>query len=408
MKSKKIVIILFFIILVLSTLIIFCPKVLAETTNTNDSDINGKSINDNTENINETIKEQQETFGINSFIENANEYTGEFFEDIDISDILDSAISGQVDNNTLYQKILSLSGTELKEGIKTLISILVIIIIHSILKSISENLENDTISTIIYYVQYIAIVTIIMSNFSDIVQMVRDTANNLVGFMNCLVPILLSLMIYTGSITTGSVIEPIILFMINFIGNMIETIFIPFTLIIAVMCIISKISDKVQVEKLSKFMKSSMIWVLGIILTIFVGVLSIEGTLSSSVDGITAKTAKAVVSSAVPVVGKILGDAVDTVLGCGIVLKNAVGVVGVIIIIGICIMPIIKLGILTICYKLVSSVCEPIADGKIVNLLEQIGDIFKILLAILASISFMVIIGTTLVIKISNSGMMYR
>ena len=408
MKSKKIVIILFFIILVLSTLIIFCPKVLAETTNTNDSDINGKSINDNTENINETIKEQQETFGINSFIENANEYTGEFFEDIDISDILDSAISGQVDNNTLYQKILSLFGTELKEGIKTLISILVIIIIHSILKSISENLENDTISTIIYYVQYIAIVTIIMSNFSDIVQMVRDTANNLVGFMNCLVPILLSLMIYTGSITTGSVIEPIILFMINFIGNMIETIFIPFTLIIAVMCIISKISDKVQVEKLSKFMKSSMIWVLGIILTIFVGVLSIEGTLSSSVDGITAKTAKAVVSSAVPVVGKILGDAVDNVLGCGIVLKNAVGVVGVIIIIGICIMPIIKLGILTICYKLVSSVCEPIADGKIVNLLEQIGDIFKILLAILASISFMVIIGTTLVIKISNSGMMYR
>ena len=67
-----------------------------------------------------------------------------------------------------------------------------------------------------------------------------------------------------------------------------------------------------------------------------------------------------------------------------------------------------SLEILTICYKLVSSVCEPIADGKIVNLLEQIGDIFKILLAILASISFMVIIGTTLVIKISNSGMMYR
>ena len=315
---------------------------------------------------------------------------------------------GNIDNQSLYQRILNLFGTELQTGIKTLLSILVIIIIHSILKAVSENLENDTISTIIYYVQYIAIVTIILSNFSDIVQMVKDTANNLVGFMNCLVPILLSLMIYTGSITTGSVIEPIILFMINFIGNLIETVFIPVTLIIAAICIVSKISDKVQIEKLSKFMKSSLTWVLGIILTIFVGVLSIEGTLSSSVDGITAKTAKAVVSSAVPIVGKILGDAVDTVLGCGIILKNAVGFVGVIIVIGICIMPIIKLGILTICYKLVSSVCEPIADGKIISLLDQIGDIFKILLAILSAISFMVIIGTTLVIKISNSGMMYR
>ena len=360
------------------------------------------------DNIEETIEQQKETFGINSFIENANEYTGEFFNDIDISNILISAISGEVDNNTIYERIQNLFGDELKTGIKTLLSILVIIIIHSILKSASENLENDAISTIIYYVQYIAIVTIIMSNFTDIVQMVKDTANNLVGFMNCLVPILLSLMIYTGSITTSSILEPIILFMINFIGNLIETVFIPLTLIIAVICIVSKISDKVQIEKLAKFMKSSMIWILGIILTIFVGVLSIEGTLSSSVDGITAKTAKAVVSSAVPIVGKILGDAVDTVLGCGIVLKNAVGFVGVIVIIGICIMPIIKLGILTICYKLVSSVCEPIADGKIINLLEQIGDIFKILLAILSAISFMVIIGTTLVIKISNSGMMYR
>lgn len=360
------------------------------------------------DNIEETIEQQKETFGINSFIENANEYIGEFFNDIDISNILTSAISGEVDNNTIYERIQNLFGDELKTGIKTLLSILVIIIIHSILKSASENLENDAISTIIYYVQYIAIVTIIMSNFTDIVQMVKDTANNLVGFMNCLVPILLSLMIYTGSITTSSILEPIILFMINFIGNLIETVFIPLTLIIAVICIVSKISDKVQIEKLAKFMKSSMIWILGIILTIFVGVLSIEGTLSSSVDGITAKTAKAVVSSAVPIVGKILGDAVDTVLGCGIVLKNAVGFVGVIVIIGICIMPIIKLGILTICYKLVSSVCEPIADGKIINLLEQIGDIFKILLAILSAISFMVIIGTTLVIKISNSGMMYR
>ena len=79
-----------------------------------------------------------------------------------------------------------------------------------------------------------------------------------------------------------------------------------------------------------------------IILTIFVGVVSLEGTMSSSVDGITAKTTKAIVSSAVPVVGKILGDAVDTVLGGGIILKNAIGLVGVIIVIGMCIAPILN------------------------------------------------------------------
>ena len=247
-----------------------------------------------------------------------------------------------------------------------------------------------------------------MSNFSDIINLVKDTTSNLVGFMNTLIPVLVSLMLYTGSIATTSILEPIILFMINFIGNLIQSILIPMILIIASISIISKISDKVQIEKISKFLKSSTTWFLGLVLTIFVGVVSLEGTLSSSVDGITAKTAKTIVSSAVPVVGKILGDVVDSVLGCGLILINAVGFLGVIIIIGICILPILKLAVLTFSYKLVASISEVIADAKIVKLLDEISEIFKILFAILVTISFMVIIGVTLLIKMSNAGMMFR
>ena len=357
---------------------------------------------------NETIKQQQGEFKIQNFLKNSKEYTGEFFEDIDINEILNRAIKGEVDNSTLLKKILNLLGAEVVDNVKTIVSILAIIVIHSILKSISESLENDGIAKLIYYVQYILIVTIIMTNFSDIVELVQDTTSNLVGFMNMLVPLLISLMLYTGSITTSSIIEPIILFMINFIGNMIQNIIVPFVLILTSLVIISKISDRVQIDKLSKFLKSGITWFLGIVLTIFVGVVSLEGTISSSVDGITAKTAKTVVSSAIPVVGKILGDAVDTVLGCGIILKNAVGLVGVVVVIGICIIPILKLAVLSIFYKLLATLVQPVADGKIVSLLEQIGDIFKIFLGALSAISVMLIIGTTLVLRMSNSSMMYR
>lgn len=366
-------------------------------------------ISNNTVQIDENeISNQEEIFGISSFIQNSKQYTGNFFDDIDIGEILNSAIKGEIDNTTIYKKILNKLGNEVQTGIKSLACILAIIIIHSILKSISESLENDSVSKLIYYVQYIAIITIIMGNFSDIINLVKETTTNLIGFMNTLIPVLISLMVYTGSITTTSILEPIILFMINFIGNLIQDILIPVILIITSISIISKISDRVQINKISKFLKSSTVWLLGTILTIFVGVVSLEGTLSSSVDGITAKTAKAIVSSAVPVVGKILGDVVDSVLGCGVILKNAVGFVGVIIIIGICILPILKLTVLTFSYKLVASVSEVIADDKIVKLLDEIADIFKILLAILVSIMFMVIIGTTLLIEMSNTGMMFR
>lgn len=359
-------------------------------------------------NTDEIIEEQKECFGISEFLKETKKYGGEFLEDINISEMLNSAITGNIDNSRIYKKVLKIFGTEIQASITTLISILIIAVIHSLLKAISDNLENNNISKIIYYAQYVLIATIIMANFTDIIKMIKETASNLVGFMNLLIPILITLMTYTGSIVTGGLLQPLILFMVNFIANIINTVLIPLVLVSAALAIISKVSEKVEITKITKFFKSSVTWFLGIVLTIFVGVVSLEGTLSSSIDGITAKTAKAAVSSIIPVVGKVLGDVVDSVLGCGVILKNAVGIVGIIVIIGICVVPVIKLGTLTMIYNLAAGIIEPVADGKIVKLLEEMGGIFKLLFGILCTLSVMLIIGVTLVVKISNSGMMYK
>ena len=366
------------------------------------------ATDENTASQEEILESQQDSLNISSFIEETKKYTQNTFEDLDMGEIFSSAITGDIDNERLLKTFFNIAGEEVLDCISILGSIVVIIVIHSILKSISEGLENKSISQITYYVQYILIVTLIMTNFADVLSMVTTSINNLVGFMNSLIPILITLMLTTGNIASAGIIEPIILFIITFIGNFITSVLIPFVLIANVLGIVSKVSDRVQVDKLSKFFNSSVVWVLGIVLTIFVGVLSVEGSLSSTVDGITAKTAKAAVTNFIPVVGKILGDAVDTVIGCSNVLKNAVGIIGVIVILCICVGPIIKLAVLMALYYLAGAVCQPIADDKIVKLLDQMGDTFKMLLAIMCSVSVMLIVGTTLVIKITNSGLMYR
>ena len=356
----------------------------------------------------EIFQEQQSEFKIKDFLKETKKYTSNFLENIDISEIFKDATKGKIDNKKIFGKILNLLGKEVKGTLKTLISILIIVLIHSLLKSITDGLEHKEVSKIIYYVEYILIVTIIMSSFSEILDSVKNSITDLIGFSQSLIPLLITLMLYTGSITTSSVLEPILLFLIQFIANLIQNLILPVVSIIVVLIVISKISERIQITKLAKFMNTSIVWFLGIVLTLFVGVMSLEGTLNASVDGITAKTTKAAVSNLIPVVGKILGDSVDTVLGCGVVLKNAVGVVGVIVIIGICLLPIIKLATFSIMYSILSCVIEPLADEKIVKLIEEMSGIFKLLLAILCSVSVLLIIGVTLVIKISNSGMMYR
>lgn len=354
------------------------------------------------------IKNQKETLNIDKFISEAHKYTEDIFEDVNYNDILNSAIKGKIDNRILLNNIFKIIGKESLISIRTIASIIVVIIIHSVLKSISSGLENEGIAKISYYVQYILIVTLIMSNFADIITMLKETLTNLVSFSNMLIPILITLIITTGNVISANVIQPILLFVITFMGNFILNVILPVLLASTALSIVSKISDYAQLNKLSKFFKSGTVWILGTILTLFVSLVSIEGNLSSSVDGVTAKTAKAVVSSFIPVVGKILGDATDTVIGCASILKNAIGAIGVIVIIGICIRPIIRLVLIMTTYYIGSAICEPLADEKIIDLLSQMGDTFKVMLAILCSMSVILIIGTTLVIKISNSGLMYR
>lgn len=275
---------------------IFIPK------NTKAYNENNQTSEKNEINTDIILEEQQSTFGIRDFLKEAENYSPDFVKDLDISNIFNSALTGKIDNSNILKKILNLAGVQVLDTLKILINILLIVLIHSILKSITDGLENGEVSKIVYYVQYVLIVTIIMANFTDILKSVEETIENLVGFSGSLVPLLVTLMTYTGSITTTAVIEPILLFMIEFITNMIKTLVIPIISIITVLIIISKITDKVQISKLGNFLKSSVVWALGIILTTFVGVVSLEGSLTSSVDGVTAKTAKAAVSSLIPIV----------------------------------------------------------------------------------------------------------
>ena len=251
------------------------------------------------EDTNQIIEEQKNTFGISEFLKEAKNYTSDF---IDLNEYFENAITGKIDNAGFFKKILKMLGSEVISTLKILVNILVIVLIHSILKSLTENLEGSNVSKIVYYVQYIMIVTIIMANFSDILRSVNDTTENLVGFVSMLIPLLITFLIYTGNIATTTVIEPILLFLIEFIGKLIKNLLIPIVSLITVLIIVSKITDRIKIDKLSSFFKSSIVWALGIILTLFVGVLSLEGSLTSSIDGVTAKTTKAVVSNLIPVV----------------------------------------------------------------------------------------------------------
>ncbi len=274
-----------------------------------------------------------------------------------------------------------------------------------------KNLQNSyggTVSEIAFYVCYMLIILLIVTSFTNITNICIQTIKKLNNFMGLIIPTIITLLVTMGNISTATVMQPVILAMISIISTLISNLIIPVILISTILNLISNISSKVNVEKISTFFKKSVMYILEFIMIIFVGILSIEGSLSANVDGVTAKVAKSVISNSVPVVGKLIGDAADSVIGAVGITKNAIGIIGIIVIIVITIIPIIKAFVLMMLFNLSSAICESIADNRISKCMSLTADSIKTIFGIMIMTVFLFAIAITLMIKVSNFSLVYR
>ena len=174
-------------IYILIIIIISIPKFTYAENNLNENTLSIESTNSiNTQKTDKNaistekiIEEQESKFGIKDFLKETEKYVPEYFKDLNISKIFKEATTGKINNEGIWNKILPMLGKEITNTLKVLINILVIVLIHSLLKAITDSLESANVSKIVYYVQYILIVTVIMASFS------------------VLIPLLITLMMFT-------------------------------------------------------------------------------------------------------------------------------------------------------------------------------------------------------------------
>jgi len=192
-----------------------------------------------------------------------------------------------------------------------------------------------------------------------------------------------------GGFTQAVLMDPIIMFVVNFSARVIVNFVFPMIVLSFVLAFVNNLSSENKVKSLSKLFGEVTLWVQGLMLTIFVGIVTIRSMVSSSIDEVTLKTAKFTVDKFVPVVGKALSDALATIAGYSILLKNAIGSLGVIVLIVIILMPIIKIMILGFMFKLSAAIIEPISDSKIVNVINEAGKAVILILSCVICISLM-------------------
>lgn len=360
--------------------------------------------------FNTELEKQKNVLDLSAFSNEVKKYGNDALGELNPDKLITDIATGKFsfDTGGFFKKVMGYFVNEFRANLKIMINIVIISVICAIFKNMQDSFGSDGVQEISFYASYVLIVTLIIASYVTVINLGKDTITNLINFMQSIIPMLITLLASSGNITASGIIHPVIIFFVEVGGNIMINIIIPLIFISAVLGIITNISEKVQITKLNNFIKSSSVWIIGILLTVFVGIVSLEGTMASSIDGITAKTAKYAISNGVPVVGKILGDVIDSVMGCSLVLKNAVGVMGALVIFTICMFPILKITVIMLIYMLTAAAIQPISDSRIVKCLNEVSSSMKMILGSVISIAFMFVIGITSIVKIANMTAMFR
>ena len=194
---------------------------------------------------------------------------------------------------------------------------------------------------------------------------------------------------------------------VSIIASIIKNLVFPLILFSFTIGIISNISEKVQFSQLSELIRQIIVGIVAGALTIFIGIITMFG-IGSKVDGITIRTAKFAVDNLVPIVGKFLSDAVETVVSCSAILKNGIGLIGLFALFLICIIPLIKIIVLIFSYKIIGAISQPIASENIINFFNEVGKALVLVMIGVLSVAIMFFITIAIVVELGNATIMLR
>lgn len=291
---------------------------------------------------------------------------------------------------------------------RILVTIVLLSIFSMILETLQTAFERKQVSKVAYSICYLVILVLAINSFHVAITYASNAIGGMIDFMMAMVPLLFTLLASMGGAVTVTVTHPLVVFMVHAVGTAVHTIVFPLLFFSAVLHIVSSLSDKYKLTQLADLLRSISMALLGVLLTVFLGVISVKGIAGSVTDGVTLRAAKYLTGNFVPVVGKVFADATDTVISASLLVKNSIGLVGVIILLFLCAFPAIKIITLALIFNLSAAVMQPLGDSPIVTCLETIGKSMLYVFAALAAVGLMFFLAITIMLTAGNITVMMR
>ena len=272
--------------------------------------------------------------------------------------------------------------------------ILVLVFVAAVFANFSGMLKETQVAEISFSMIYMLIITICLSNFRILISNATENIEQLTGFVGVLGPVyFLAVTLATGSITSVSFYQ-ILLLLIYLSEVLILNILLPMTQIYLVVRILSDFLKELHLSKFAELIELIISWTLKTITAAVFGVNLIQRLISPAIDTVK--------RGALTIIGDITGGTTDVVIGTAVLIKNGIGVAGMIVCLMICLTPVIQMGISAFMYQAISALIQPISDKRMVNCISSMAEACKMILKIVLTVAMLFLL--TIAVVASTTG----
>ena len=371
------------------------------------ADSGGQSEEDLKAELEEEIDKQLSNLDfaeVETIIDNMSEQTKKLFASNSFYEKLNLVISGEYadSSQSFFSAVASIFWQGLKGFLPIIASIIAIAILGGMMSNLKPVSNGRPIGNIVHFVTYGVVIIFLGTSLTQILTMTQTTLNTIKALFDSVFPILLTLLTAVGGTVSVSIYQPAIALLSNIFVSLITYFLLPLFIFTMVFSLVGNLSNNVKMDKFVGFLQSTFKWTIGLCFTIFLGFISIQGIMAGGVDGLSIRTAKFAIKSYVPIVGGYVSDGLSLIMASSVLIKNAIGGVGIFVLFSMIISPILNLALFMLSLKFMSGIIEPVGDKKIANFISDLGKSMSMLIALIVAVAFLYTVITGLVMCSAN------
>lgn len=305
-------------------------------------------------------------------------------ESFSMKDMLDGLIKGEkiLSEDTVQEMVHSFLFSGLEKEKSLLIKILLLILLSAVLANFADVFESGQIGDICFYIVYLLLFILLMASFSSVTRSVQQTITWMAEFMRGLAPAyFLTISIAAGS-STAAVFYEGVLILTWLIQEVILNLLFPGACLYVLISLINNLSKEEMLGKMAELLDTAVSWGLKTLLGMVVGLQVVRGLIAPVMDTLK-RSALGKAAGALPGVGNAVNMVTELVLTSAVLVRNCLGVVILFAFVAAGAGPVIHYGILSLLYRFLAAIAQPVSEKRIVDSLATMGEGCALLLRIL-------------------------